>query len=118
WSVWGRVVIASIEAARKGSGRGVSLKPMIAQAHTIGDEAHNMYNATTPLLIPQVVPFMLKSGFDRKMLFEAAKCMNENNFTALNLGMAAANAMSLAAHDVPHSTLLTVMSRSGTDAGS
>src|SRR5207245_11780927 len=116
-SVLAPVLKATIEEARKESGRGISLKPMIAQALTMGDEAHNRNNATTSLLIRQVVPFMLKSGFDRKMLFEAAKFMNENNFTALNLGMAAAKAMSLAAHDVPHSTLVTVMSRNGTDAG-
>jgi len=116
-SVLAPVLKATIEEARKESGRGVSLKPMIAQALTMGDEAHNRCNATTSLLIRQVVPFMLKSGLDRKMLFEAAKFMNENNFTALNLGMAAAKAMSLAAHDVPHSTLVTVMSRNGTDAG-
>src|SRR5712691_801107 len=116
-SVLAPVLKATIEEERKESGRGVSLKPMISQALTMGDDAHNRNNATTSLLIRQVVPFMLKSGLDRKMLLEAAKFMNENNFTALNLGMAAAKAMSLAAHDVPYSTLVTVMSRNGTDAG-
>ena len=116
-SVFAPVLKATIEEAKKESGRGISLKPMIAQALTMGDDAHNRYNATTSLLIRQIVPFMLKSGLDREMLFEAAKFMNENNFTALNLGMAGAKAMTLAAHDVPYSTLVTVMSRNGTDAG-
>ena len=57
-SVLAPVLKATIEEARKESGRGVSLKPMIAQALTMGDEAHNRCNATTSLLIRQVVPFM------------------------------------------------------------
>ncbi len=110
------VLKATIEEIKKESG-GVSLRPMIAQALTMGDDCHNRYNATTSLLIRQITPYMVRSGVDRKMIFEVAKFMNENNFTALNLGMAAAKAMTLAGHDVPHSTVATVMSRNGTEAG-
>ncbi len=114
--VFAPVLKATIGEIRRESG-GLSIRPIIAQALTMGDDAHNRNNATTSLFIRQIAPFMLKSGIDREMLFAAAKFMNENNFTALNLGMAAAKAMTLSAHAIRLSTIVTVMSRNGTDAG-
>jgi len=114
--VVGPLLKASVEEMKK-EGGGVSLRPMIAQALTMGDECHNRYNATTSLFVRQVSPYLVKSDFDRRMIFDVLKFMDENNFTALNLGMAAAKAMTLAAHDIPHSTIATVMSRNGTEAG-
>jgi len=107
---------ATIDDIRKDGG-GVPLKPLIAQALTMGDDCHNRYNAATSLLLRQIMPFMVRSGVDRGKIFEVAKFMGGNNFTALNLGMAAAKAMTLAGHDVPRSTVVTVMSRNGTEAG-
>ena len=97
--------------------KGLAMKPLIAQALMMGDDCHNRYNAATSLMIRQIVPYMVRSGSDRKSVFEASKFMNGNNFTALNLGMAAAKAMTLAAHGIRHSTIVTVMSRNGTEAG-
>ncbi len=108
---------ATIDEMMKDSDQGLSIKPMIAQALSMGDEAHNRYNATTSLLVRRMAPFMFKADLDKKALYEVAKFINENNFTALNLGMAAAKAMTLAAHGVRHSTLVTLMSRNGTEAG-
>jgi uncharacterized protein DUF1116 len=116
-SVMAPVLKATIDGMKEDIGRGLSIKPIIAQALTMGDDAHNRYIATTSLLIRQILPFMLKSEIEREMLLATAKFMNENNFTALNLGMAAAKTMTLAGHGVRHSTIVTVMSRNGTEAG-
>jgi hypothetical protein len=43
--------------------------------------------------------------------------MSQNNFTLLNLGMASAKAITLAAHKIKYSTIVTVLTRNGTDAG-
>jgi hypothetical protein len=43
--------------------------------------------------------------------------MAQNNFTLLNLGMASGKAIALAAHKIKYSTIVTVLTRNGTDAG-
>lgn len=97
--------------------KGLPIKPMIAQALTMGDDCHNRYVATTSLFAKQIAPYLAMSGFDAKTISEVSKFIDANNFTMLNVGMAAAKAMTLAGHNVEHSTIVTVMSRNGTDAG-
>ncbi|MDA4124504.1 MAG: DUF1116 domain-containing protein [Thaumarchaeota archaeon] len=100
----------------KSSG-GLPLKPMIAQALTMGDDCHNRYVATTSLFAKQIAPHIVRTGFDMETISKVSKFIDENNFTMLNMGMAAAKAMTMAGHNVKHSTIVTVMSRNGTDAG-
>ena len=96
---------------------GLPFKPVIAQALTMGDDCHNRYVATTSLFAKQLAPFMVRTGFDRKTLSEVSRFIDSNNFTTLNMGMAAGKAMTLAGHGVKQSTIVTVMARNGTDAG-
>ncbi len=96
---------------------GLPLKPMIAQALTMGDDCHNRYVATTSLFAKQIAPHLAKTGYDAETISQVSRYIDENNFTMLNMGMAAAKAMTMAAHKVKHSTIVTVMSRNGTDAG-
>lgn len=99
------------------AGGGMPLKPLIAQALTMGDDCHNRYVATTSLFVKQLAPFMVRTGYEGQALARVSRFIDENNFTTLNLGMAAAKSMTLAAHNVKNSTIVTVMSRNGTDAG-
>jgi hypothetical protein len=110
------VLQATVKRIVKSSG-GLPLKPMIAQALTMGDDCHNRYVATTSLFAKQIAPFMVRTGYDGKTLSEVSKFIDGNNFTTLNMGMAAGKAMTLAGHGVKFCTLVTVMSRNGTDAG-
>jgi hypothetical protein len=98
-------------------GGGLPLKPMIAQALTMGDDCHNRYVATTSLFAKQIAPYLVRTGFDAKTLSDVSEFIDGNNFTMLNMGMAAAKAMTLAGHNMKYSTIVTVMSRNGTDAG-
>jgi hypothetical protein len=107
---------ATIEAIRKEKG-GVAMKPIITQALTMGDDCHNRYNAATSLFLKEVVPYMLQTGIDKKTLIESFNFMAQNNFTLLNLGMASGKAIALAAHKIKYSTIVTVLTRNGTDAG-
>jgi len=95
---------------------GLAIKPIIAQALTMGDECHNRLNAATSLVLREITPYMLSATVDRKSLAESYDFINQNNFTALNLVMAAAKAMTLAAHKIDHSTIVTALTRNGTDA--
>ncbi len=110
------VLQATVKGMAKAGG-GMALKPMIAQALTMGDDCHNRYVATTSLFAKQITPFLVKTGYDAKTLSEVSKFIDGNNFTMLNMGMAAGKAMTLAAHNVKYSTIVTVMARNGTDAG-
>jgi len=109
------VLRATVKAMNEGPG--LPIKPMIAQALTMGDDCHNRYVATTSLFAKQIAPYLPLTGFDAKTISEVSRFIDVNNFTMLNVGMAAAKAMTLAGHNVEHSTIVTVMSRNGTDAG-
>ena len=110
------VLQATVRSMVKAAG-GMPLKPMISQALTMGDDCHNRYVATTSLFAKQIAPFLVRTGYDPRTLSEVSRFIDGNNFTMLNMGMAAAKAMTLAGHNVKNSTLVTVMSRNGTDAG-
>jgi hypothetical protein len=110
-------VLAATVRRMKADGGGVPFKPLIAQALTMGDDCHNRYNAATSLLLRQLAPSMVTAGFAASQVSEVLAFMGTNNFTALNLGMASAKSMALAAHGVKHSTIVSVMARNGTEVG-
>jgi len=96
---------------------GVAMKPIVTQALTMGDDCHNRYNAATALFLREITPYMMQSGLDKKTLIDSFNFMAQNNFTLLNLGMASGKAMSVAAHKIKYCTIVTVLTRNGTDAG-
>ena len=110
-----RTLDATISEVKKKK-PGVAIKPIIAQALTMGDECHNRLNAATSLILREITPYMLSANIDKASLTESYEFINQNNFTALNLVMAAAKAMTLAAHNINHSTIVTALTRNGTDA--
>jgi len=110
-----RTLEVTISEVKKKS-TGVAIKPIIAQALTMGDECHNRLNAATSLILREITPYMLSANIDKASLTESYEFINQNNFTALNLVMAAAKAMTLAAHNINHSTVVTALTRNGTDA--
>ena len=119
--VWMRDVLATtLDATIKEIHRdkdGVSMKPIITQALTMGDDCHNRYNAATSLFLKEIAPYMIKTGLDKKTLIDTFNFMSQNNFTLLNLGMASAKAITRAAHNIKYSTIVTALTRNGTDAG-
>jgi hypothetical protein len=118
---WMREVLAPTLAATIREIRkekdGVAMVPIIAQALTMGDDCHNRYNAATSLFLREIAPYMMNANIDKKTLVETFNFMSKNNFTLLNLGMASAKAITLAAHGIKYSTIVTVLTRNGTDAG-
>lgn len=90
---------------------------MIAQALTMGDDCHNRCNAATALLVEKLGPHIVNATGARRDAAEALRFLGENNFTMLNVVMAAAKAMTLAGHQVTKSTVVSAISRNGTDVG-
>ena len=110
------VLKATIDEIRSEK-EGLPFKPLIAQALQMGDDCHNRYYATTYLFLKEITPYMLRTNIDKDDLIEAYKFMAANPFTTLNLGMASAKAMTLAAHNIEYCTIVTVMARNATDTG-
>ena len=103
-----------LDAAIRRAG-GVDAKSLVAQALAMGDECHNRHKAATALFIRTLAPHLaMAKGPDLERAFELM-ITNENFF--LNIAMAACKAMLDAAHGIAGSTVVTAMTRNGTDFG-
>ncbi|HWQ17341.1 MAG TPA: DUF1116 domain-containing protein [Sulfolobales archaeon] len=98
-------------------GKGLNVKSLIAQALHMGDECHNRHVAATSILIKELATYIFTTGHDRDMVREAYSFIYRNPFTALNIVMAAAKLMTMAAHNIKYSTIVTTMARNGTEFG-
>ena len=98
--------------ARAGS---IDLGPLMAQALAMGDEMHQRNVAATSLFFRILAPHLVQGP--RKNVAEAIEFMVGNDQFFLNLGMAAAKATMDAVSTIEGSTLVSTMSRNGTDFG-
>lgn len=96
---------------------GIDLKSIIAQMLHMGDEAHNRNKSGTSLLFRVLAPLMLQTGVDTEVVRRCLTFIDSNDHFFLNLSMPACKAILDAAGNIPNSTLLTTMSRNGTDFG-
>ena len=95
----------------------INLKILISQALHMGDECHNRNKAATSLFIRTLLPSLLAIDVKKDQLKEVIEFLNSNDHFFLNLSMAASKACLDAARNIKHSTLVTVMSRNGTEFG-
>ena len=94
-----------------------SLKPLMAQALHMGDEVHNRNAAASALLFKRLTLSLLKSKLGDDVVARALGFVAGNDHFFLNLSMAACKSMTDAAHGVPGSSMVTVMSRNGVNFG-
>jgi hypothetical protein len=107
---------ATLQEAVKDKG-GIAIKPLIAQGLHMGDEGHNRYIAITRLFLIEITPYLIQADLPKDVFMRVYTFAKNNNFFALNIGMAAAKAMTMAAHNIKYSTIVSVLTRNGTDAG-
>jgi hypothetical protein len=88
---------------------------LVAQGLSMGDEVHVRCQATTALFIKEIVPLLADAGVDGADIADMVRFMAKNNTFTLNLAMAACKSVMDAAHGVPNSTIVTAMTRNGTD---
>ena len=93
------------------------LKPLMAQALHMGDELHNRNAAASGLLFKRLTLSLLGSKLDGGAIKRALTFVAGNDHFFLNLSMAACKSMSDAAHGVPGSSMVTVMTRNGVNFG-
>jgi hypothetical protein len=93
------------------------LKPLMAQALHMGDEVHNRNAAASALLFKRLTLALLGADLDRGAVERSLRFVAGNDHFFLNISMAACKSMSDAAHGVPGSSMVTVMSRNGVNFG-
>ena len=100
----------------KKAGR-IEIKPIIAQAVTMGDEVHNRLRGASYILFSKLVPYLLETIDDISKTKEVVNFMHQLEFFFLPISMAACKASLDPTRNVKGSTMVTVMSRNGTDWG-
>lgn len=103
-------------AALRASG-GIPLRPLMAQALRMGDEMHQRNVAASALLARALMPHIAHAADRHHAVARLAEFIAGNDQFFLNVAMAAGKALADSAAGVPHSTLVTVMARNGTDFG-
>ena len=96
---------------------GLEVKPMTAQALQMGDELHNRNKAATSLFFREIAAYLVETGTSTEETASVLRYIHGNDFFYLNLSMAACKAVTLAAHGIPFSSVVTTMARNGTDFG-
>ena len=95
----------------------IDLKEIISKALHMGDECHCRNVATSLLFLKTMTPHVIETGFDGKIISRVMKFMGDNVLTFLNLLMPACKAMLDAGHGIEYSTIVTALTRNGTDFG-
>ncbi len=95
----------------------IDLKPLMAQALHMGDEMHNRNVASSALLFRKLAPAMMKTDIKASDIAASVDFFTANDFSFLNVSMAACKAMMDAAHGVEGSSLVTTMARNGVEFG-
>ncbi len=95
----------------------VDVTAILTQMVQMGDEAHNRNRAGTLMLLRDLLPAMVESGFAASDVADAARFIAGNDHFFLNLAMPACKLALDAARDVPGSTMVVAMARNGTDFG-
>jgi len=96
---------------------GINLKNLIARGLTMGDEMHQRNVACSGLLLRELSPHMAAVAKDNNLLSESLAFMAGNDQFFLNVGMATGKAIMDPVNGIAHSTVVTAMSRNGTDFG-
>jgi hypothetical protein len=110
------VMLPVLSRAIKKAGK-MELKPIIAEALTMGDELHNRSRAASYLLFAKLTPYLIQTMEDVKETNDVINFMQANIHTFLPFIMASCKASLDPARNIEGSTLVTVMSRNGTDWG-
>jgi hypothetical protein len=114
---WMETVLGpTVKAALEASG-GIDIRAILAKALHMGDDGHNRLDAASVLWTTQLAPYIAKTAKDSATAFEVIKFLGENALSILNPVMAGCKTMTAAGENVEGSTIVTVMTRNGTDWG-
>lgn len=110
------VELPVLQKAIRKAGR-MEMKPIMAEALTMGDEIHNRSRAASYLLFAKITPYLLQTMDDIKKTNDVIDFMFANIHTFLPFVMASCKASLEPAEGIEGSSMVTVMARNGTDWG-
>ena len=96
---------------------GIPLKPIIARGLTMGDEMHQRNVACSSLLLRLLAPALARTTRDTETLARCLDFAAKNDQFFLNIAMAMGKAITDPARNIEGSSVVTAMSRNGTDFG-
>jgi hypothetical protein len=114
---WMSAVLGPLLAAAVRGHGPVDVTTILAQMVQMGDEAHNRNRTGTLMLLRDLLPSMVESGFSSADVARAATFIGGNDHFFLNLAMPACKLALDAARDIPGATMVVAMARNGTDFG-
>ncbi len=96
---------------------GIAIWSVLAQGIQMGDECHNRHAASTNIFLKNIVETLFSLNISKEKTFKVYKFIAGNSHFFLNITMTACKLAMVAASDIENSTIVTVMSRNGTDFG-
>jgi uncharacterized protein DUF1116 len=96
---------------------GIALKPLIARGLTMGDEMHQRNVACSSLLLRQLAPALARTAKSNDELATCLDFIGRNDQFFLNVAMATGKALTDPVRDIAGCSVVTAMSRNGTDFG-
>lgn len=95
----------------------IALKVIMAKALTMGDEMHQRNIAASCLLARMMTPWLAKAVENGEELYQITDFIAGNEQFFLNFAMAAGKATMDPVKHIPHCSVVTAMSRNGTNFG-
>jgi hypothetical protein len=114
---WMSAVLGPVLQATVRANGPVDVTAILAQMVQMGDEAHNRNRAGTLMLLRELAPAMVESGFPTTDVAEVARFVGGNDHFFLNLAMPACKLALDSARGIPGATMVVAMARNGTDFG-
>jgi hypothetical protein len=96
---------------------GLKLKPLIARGLAMGDEMHQRNLACSSLFVREMAPDLAAAGGDGETLARLFAFIGGNDQFFLNVAMAMGKAIMDPVKGIAASTIVTAMSRNGTEFG-
>lgn len=113
---WMRDVLApGLRAALRTRDEGVDIFKIVSEGILMGDEVHARSAACTLLLLRQLAPMLLAADLEKDVIIRIVDFISQNNHSFLSLTLSACKVAADTAHGIPHSTVVTAMSRNGVD---
>ncbi len=114
---WLRDVLGPAMGAALRESGGIELKGLIARGLTMGDEMHQRNVACSGLLLRQLAPALARTTKDTNALAEILTFIGGNDQFFLNVAMTLGKAIMDPVGGIEGSSVVTAMSRNGTDFG-
>ncbi|SEL95022.1 Protein of unknown function [Blastococcus sp. DSM 46786] len=115
--VLGPVLSQAVRGSIDAGNDPLDVKAVLAQMLQMGDEGHNRNRAGSLMALRELSPSIVASGAPSSDIADVLRFIGGNEHFFLNLGMPTAKLALDAARGIPGSTMLTVMSRNGTEFG-